>query len=74
MPYNIFSDETGGYSFQAKLSAVTQFVVPGLQASSPMALRRFFSINIEFMLTQLKTELTGNEDKKSKILVKLIGI
>ena len=73
VPFDIFNDETGMFSNQVKLAAVSKFVVPLVQSCLPQTVRRFFSTNLKTLLLSVSSLVNGNDERRTSILTKKIG-
>ena len=73
VPYTIFIDDSGLFSAQVRLSAVSRFAVPSVQTSLPATIRRFFSENMESLLLNVGVEVLGSEEKRASVLISKIG-
>lgn len=73
VPYTIFIDDSGLFSTQVRLSAVSRFAVPSVQTSLPATIRRFFSENMESLLLNVGVEVLGSEEKRASVLISKLG-
>jgi len=67
--WDIFSDTSGTFSNQIKLSAVSRFLVPALTTAGQRVIINFFLQNMETLLKTLHETIRGVDETRERLLM-----